>query len=59
MTVYFPDLISYVAMKDYLLDKGMFFIQTGIEASRGANYLRIDSNSFQQITKQEYENYQQ
>ena len=59
MTVYFPDLIAYVAFKDYLLEKGMFFINTGIEASRGANYLYIGEKSFKQITKQEYENYQQ
>jgi hypothetical protein len=58
MTILCNNPIEYFHTKCDLLNKGYFFIGSN-EPTQGKSYLQVDETSFKQITKKDYENYQQ
>jgi len=54
-TIICPDLISYSVTKCALLDRGLLFVHSEVEPSRGKNYIEVGEKSFKLITKKEYE----
>jgi hypothetical protein len=58
ITILCHDLIEYYTVKSALLERGLFFVGKS-NPSLGKNYLQVDEKSFKQITKKDYENYQQ